>query len=57
VPADQILADYDHWLPRQALAARTRSSYRRWVGADAVLAGLLKHLGDGGARGLTLAPS
>jgi hypothetical protein len=31
VPADQILADYDSWLERQALAARTRASYRRWV--------------------------
>jgi hypothetical protein len=31
VPADQILADHDRWLQRQALAARTRSSYRRWV--------------------------
>jgi site-specific recombinase XerD len=31
VPADQVLADYDRWLQRQALAARTRSSYRRWV--------------------------
>jgi len=31
VPADQILADYDHWLDREALAARTRASSRRWV--------------------------
>jgi hypothetical protein len=31
VSADQILADYDRWLQRQALAARTRASYRRWV--------------------------
>jgi hypothetical protein len=33
VPADQVLADYDSWLGRQALAARTRGSYRRWVRA------------------------
>jgi hypothetical protein len=26
----QVLADYDHWLDRQTLAARTRASYR-WV--------------------------
>jgi len=31
VPADQVLADYDRWLDRQALAARTRAGYRRWV--------------------------
>ncbi|MGH2946709.1 MAG: tyrosine-type recombinase/integrase [Solirubrobacteraceae bacterium] len=31
MPADQVLADYDRWLERQALAARTRASYRRWV--------------------------
>jgi hypothetical protein len=31
VPAEQVLADYDRWLERQALAARTRASYRRWV--------------------------
>jgi hypothetical protein len=31
VPADPVLADYDRWLDRQALAARTRTSYRRWV--------------------------
>jgi hypothetical protein len=31
VPVDQVLADYDRWLERQALAARTRASYRRWV--------------------------
>ena len=29
--ADRILDDYDGWIERQALAARTRSSYRRWV--------------------------
>jgi hypothetical protein len=32
VLADQILADYDRWLERQALVARTRASYRRWGG-------------------------
>ncbi|HEX6023059.1 MAG TPA: tyrosine-type recombinase/integrase [Solirubrobacter sp.] len=31
MPADQLLADYDRWLDRQALANRTRSAYRRWV--------------------------
>jgi site-specific recombinase XerD len=31
VHADEVLADYDRWLERQALAARTRASYRRWV--------------------------
>lgn len=31
VLAEQILVDYDCWLDRQALAAHTRSSYRRWV--------------------------
>jgi hypothetical protein len=31
VQAEQVLADYERWLGRQALAARTRSSYRRWV--------------------------
>jgi site-specific recombinase XerD len=31
MPADQVLADYDCWLERQALAARTCASYRRWV--------------------------
>jgi site-specific recombinase XerC len=29
--ADQVLVDYDRWLQRQALAARTRASYRRWA--------------------------
>lgn len=40
--AEQILADYERWLGRQALAARTRSSYRRWVRE------LVAHLADGG---------
>jgi integrase/recombinase XerC len=31
VQADQVLDDYDGWLARQALAAKTRSSYRRWA--------------------------
>ena len=31
MPAEHVLADYDSWLDRQALAARTRASYRRWV--------------------------
>ncbi len=31
VQADLILAEYERWIERQALAARTRSSYRRWV--------------------------
>jgi site-specific recombinase XerD len=31
VLAEQILRDYDRWLDRQALAARTRAAYRRWV--------------------------
>lgn len=44
VPADQVLADYDRWLERQPLAARTRSSYRRWVGE------LVAHLGAGDER-------
>jgi integrase len=42
VPADQLLADYDHWLERQALAIRTRSAYRRWVRE------LVAHLDVGG---------
>ena len=29
--ATQVLADYDTWLERQALAPRTRTAYRRWV--------------------------
>jgi hypothetical protein len=32
VRAQQVLADYSRWLQRQALAARTCTSYRRWVG-------------------------
>jgi hypothetical protein len=31
VSAEHVLADYDRWLDRQALAARSRASYRRWV--------------------------
>ena len=40
--AEQILAEYERWLGRQALAARTRSSYRRWVRE------LVAHLTGGG---------
>ncbi len=40
--AEQILAEYERWLGRQALAARTRSSYRRWVRE------LVAHLTAGG---------
>jgi site-specific recombinase XerD len=29
--AAQVLEEYERWLTRQALADRTRSSYRRWV--------------------------
>jgi len=29
--AAQVLDEYERWLTRQALADRTRSSYRRWV--------------------------
>jgi hypothetical protein len=50
VPADHVLAGYDRWLQRQALAARTRSSYRRWVGE------LVAHLDAGGELGAFLAP-
>jgi len=50
VPADQVLADYDRWLERQALAARTRSSYRRWVGE------LVAHLDAGDELVAFLAP-
>ena len=42
VQADRILDDYDGWLERQALAARTRFSYRRWVPE------LVAHLTAGG---------
>jgi site-specific recombinase XerD len=50
VPADQILADYDRWLQRQALAARTRASYRRWVRE------LVAHLDAGDELAAFLAP-
>jgi hypothetical protein len=52
VPADQVLADYDRWLDRQALAARTRTrtSYRRWVGE------LVEHLAAGDELKTFLAP-
>ncbi len=40
--ADWVLDDYNGWLERQALAARTRSSYRRWVRE------LVAHLAAGG---------
>src|SRR3954451_13518364 len=36
--AAQVAGEYGEWLDRQALAARTRSAYRRWV------AELLEHL-------------
>jgi len=36
--AAHVLDAYGEWLDRQALAARTRSAYRRWV------AELLEHL-------------
>jgi hypothetical protein len=42
VQAGQVLEEYDSWLDRQALAVRTRSSYRRWVGE------LVAHLTAGG---------
>jgi len=42
VRADRVLDEYDGWLERQALAARTRSSYRRWVRE------LVAHLTAGG---------
>ncbi len=29
--ADKVLDGYDRWVERQALATRTRASYRRWV--------------------------
>jgi hypothetical protein len=31
VQAERVVEEYERWLDRQALAARTRSSYRRWV--------------------------
>jgi hypothetical protein len=42
VQADHVLGDYERWLGRQALAARTCSSYRRWVRE------LVAHLAGGG---------
>ena len=50
VLADQVLADYDRWLERQALATRTRGSYRRWVGE------LVADLDAGGELAAFLAP-
>ncbi len=40
--AAQVLDEYERWLTRQALADRTRSSYRRW------LRELVAHLAAGG---------
>src|ERR1035438_7629730 len=40
--AAQVLDEYVRWLARQALADRTRSSYRRWVRE------LVAHLAAGG---------
>jgi site-specific recombinase XerD len=51
VPADQVLVDYDRWLERQALAARTRASYRRWVRE------LVAHLDAGDELQAFLAPN
>jgi hypothetical protein len=48
--ADRVLDDYDGWLERQALAARTRSSYRRWVRE------LVAHLSAGSELDACLAP-
>jgi hypothetical protein len=42
VQADHVLDEHQPWLGRQALAARTRSSYRRWVRE------LVAHLTAGG---------
>src|SRR4051795_11599389 len=49
--AAQVLDSYGAWLDRQALAARTRSAYRRWV------AELLEHLVAGGELDAFLAPA
>lgn len=46
----EVLDDYDRWLSRQALADRTRASYRRWVGA------LVEHLAAGGELAGFFAP-
>ena len=40
--AARVLEEYERWLTRQALADRTRSSYRRWVRE------LVAHLAAGG---------
>ena len=47
--ADRVLDDYERWLGCQALAARTRSSYRRWVRE------LIAHLTAGGELAAFLA--
>ena len=49
--AAQVLDAYGEWLDRQALAARTRSAYRRWV------AELLEHLVAGDELDAFLAPA
>src|SRR3954470_11929346 len=49
--AARVLDAYGEWLERQALAARTRSAYRRWV------AELLEHLVAGGELDAFLAPA
>lgn len=48
--AAQVLDSYQAWLDRQALAARTRMAYRRWVTE------LLEHLVAGGELDAFLAP-
>src|SRR3954451_9338341 len=49
--AAEVLDGYGDWLDRQALAARTRSAYRRWV------AELLEHLVAGEELDAFLAPA
>jgi len=49
--AAHVLDAYGEWLDRQALAARTRSAYRRWV------AELLEHLVAGDELDAFLAPA
>jgi len=49
--AAHVLDAYGEWLDRQALAARTRSAYRRWV------AELLEHPVAGGELDAFLAPA
>jgi integrase/recombinase XerD len=51
VLASEVLEDYDRWLSRQALADRTRASYRRWV------ATLVEHLRAGDELAAFLAPA